>query len=91
MWIIFLKYYSCFCFPIVQIQFRAIDNGNPAKSSPNTVTGTISIYRNDNPPVFVPQDNYVRFVDEAVPAGTFVIDLNATDADFNTLRVSWIF
>ncbi|XP_078117567.1 protocadherin alpha-3-like [Sander vitreus] len=62
-----------------KLVLTAIDGGNPTK------TGTVEIYIdvldvNDNMPVFT-KDTYSAVLQENAPAGTTVIQVNATDLD----------
>lgn len=57
----------------------ASDGGFPSRSA--TATVLISVLRNLFSPVFSNFNFLQRSILETVPVGTFIVDLNATDAD----------
>lgn len=59
---------------------RAADNGNPPLSAPNTCIVTITVIRNQNPPVFI-NTPYDTTIARTATAGLKVVQVAATDAD----------
>ncbi|XP_071314503.1 protocadherin alpha-3-like [Trachinotus anak] len=62
-----------------RLVLTALDGGSPSKSGSLNLTITV-LDANDNRPVFS-KDTYSVSLDENVPIGTLVIQLNATDLD----------
>lgn len=63
---------------MLQLFLEAYDNTYPDDKSYASVT--INILKNTNPPVIVPS-TLSATVNDYDPPGTFVVDVNATDAD----------
>lgn len=65
-------------FYLLQLFLEAYDSKHPDDKSYASVT--INILKNTNPPVIVPS-TLSATVNDYDPPGTFVVDVNATDAD----------
>ncbi|XP_078810295.1 protocadherin gamma-A5 isoform X50 [Oryzias latipes] len=68
--------------PNLLLKLIAVDGGNPQRSGTVNINITI-LDNNDNAPVFN-QSVYKAAVTENSPRGTYVITVNATDADFGS-------
>ncbi|XP_049340175.1 protocadherin Fat 1 isoform X3 [Astyanax mexicanus] len=64
---------------VYKLTVLASDSGNPPKSSSAAINMTVADV-NDNPPVFS-RANYSLVVQESLPAGASVLQLNVTDRD----------
>ncbi|XP_060080745.1 protocadherin Fat 4-like, partial [Ylistrum balloti] len=64
-----------------QITFSIRDDGSPSNFGTNFATGSISILRNLNSPLFA--GNYLRSVNENATIGTSIVRVLATDGDTN--------
>ncbi|XP_076875484.1 protocadherin gamma-A10-like isoform X25 [Brachyhypopomus gauderio] len=68
--------------PHLSLTLTAVDGGNPLRSGTTRIDVTV-LDANDNAPVFN-QSVYRAKVDENAPKGTYVITVNATDADIGS-------
>ncbi|KAK3089813.1 hypothetical protein FSP39_006721 [Pinctada imbricata] len=76
-----------------QLVVTARDLGSPSRAATNTATVTVSVFRNNNAPVFT-QTPYAATVDRTSSTGAQIYTVTAVDADvqapYNTLTLSVI-
>ena len=76
-----------------QLRLYAVDGGNQfgfASQSAQTVL-RINVQRNVFPPIFTNNNNIQTSISETAFVGTFIVDLNATDADLTVSKVLIIY
>lgn len=70
---------------VSQLRLYAVDGGSLAGAGFGSLSATevlnINVNRNTFPPVFTNQNNLQVSISETAFAGSFIVDLNSTDAD----------